>query len=291
MLSRVADSLYWMSRYLARAEHTARLIDVNLNLMLDESPATVGPRWVRLQACLVPAPKDESVGDASGKARAIAFELLNNATFLACLAAARENTKAIASCLNASRENARQVRDMISSEMWEHLNRLFLHVRRCSPEDLWNSAPHEFFRAVIEGAQLFQGVTDSSICHDEGWHFLRLGRAVERAAAVAALLDVHFGSGPSPAGSPQSPAQDLEWIGVLKSCSAFESYCKVHTPEMRAERIVEFLLLEPSFPHSVRFNVDVVHASLEAISEADRPQERPGRSMALGAASARRLRR
>jgi uncharacterized alpha-E superfamily protein len=267
MLSRVADSQYWMSRYLARAEHTARLIDVNLNLMLDQAPTTVGSRWLRLQASLLPAPRDPSGSDASGKARAISFELLTNATFEACLAAARENTKAIVACLAASRENARQVRETISSDMWEQLNRLYLHVSRWSPDELWNSAPHEFFRAVIEGAQLFEGVTDGTTCHDEGWHFIRLGRAIERAAATAALLDVHFGDGMDRHVGSLAADQDLEWIGVLKSCTAFEAFCKVHTAELRPQRIVEFLLLEPLFPHSVRFNVDVVRESLTAISE------------------------
>jgi uncharacterized alpha-E superfamily protein len=282
MLSRVADSLYWMSRYLARAEHTARLIDVNWNLMLEQSPTTVGARWLRLQACLIPAPTDPAAGDASGKARAISFELLTHATFGACLSAARENTKAIVACLAAARENARQVRELIGSEMWENLNRLYLRVRRWNPEELWNSAPHEFFTVVIEGAQLFHGVTDETICHDEGWHFIRLGRSIERAAATAALLDVHFGNGIDPAFVQPVAGQDLEWIGVLRSCAAFEAFCKVHGAEPRASRIVDFLLLSAEFPHAVRFNVDVVHAALVAISAAtgrknDRAERLAGR--------------
>jgi uncharacterized alpha-E superfamily protein len=282
MLSRVADSLYWMSRYLARAEHTARLIDVNWNLMLDQSPATVGARWLRLQACLMPAPSDPAEGDASGKARAISFELLTHASFLACLAAARENTKAIVACLAAARENARQVRELTSSEMWEQLNRLYLRVRRWNPQELWDSAPHEFFTEVMEGAQLFQGLTDGTICHDEGWHFIQLGRSIERAAATAALLDVHFGERLEQPLVPSATDQDLEWIGVLKSCAAFEAFCKVHGAEPRPQRIVEFLLLSADFPHSTRFNVDVVHGSLSAISEAtgrknDRAERLAGR--------------
>src|SRR5262245_39598291 len=129
MLSRVADCLYWMSRYLERADHTARLVEDNLNLTLDQSPEDSGPRWLRLQACLMPAPVDAAGADHSAAARAIAFELAHKASFATCLAAARENARAILACLAAARENARHVRECISSEMWEQMNRLYLETR------------------------------------------------------------------------------------------------------------------------------------------------------------------
>jgi uncharacterized alpha-E superfamily protein len=279
MLSRVADSLYWMSRYLERGEHTARLIDVNLNLMLDQSPDRAGPRWVRLQACLIPAPPDSSGADASGKARAIAFELLTNATFAACLAAARENTRAIIACLAASRENARHVREQISSEMWEQLNRLYLDVRRENLDEVWSTAPHEYLRAVIDGSHLVRGVTDATMCHDEGWHFIQLGRFIERAAATAALLDVYLGDQSRPRELAPTPDEYLDWVGVLRSCTAFEPYCKVYSPEPRPDRIAEFLLLNPLFPHSVRFCIDVVERALASISEST--SRRDGRAERL----------
>lgn len=266
MLSRVADSLYWMSRYLERAEHTARLIDVNMNLMLDQTTADAALRWVRLQACLMPAPADPTGDDASGRARAIAFELLTIPSFASCMAVARENTRAIVACLAASRENARHVREMISSDMWEHLNRLHLHARRRTLEEIWSTTPHDFLQSVMTGSHLFQGVTDATMCHDEGWHFIQLGRFIERASETAALLDIYFGEPDARGGAHPSPDQFLDWVGVLKGCSAFEAYCKVHTAELRPERIAEFLLLDPEFPHSVRFAVDVVEQALIAIA-------------------------
>ncbi len=269
MLSRVADSLYWLSRYLERAEHTTRLIDVNLNLMLDQSPQSAGPRWFRLQACLTPAPADVNSGDASGLARAITFDLLRNASFVSVLAAARENARAIVSCLSAARENARQVREKISSEMWEQLNRLYLEVRRASFDEIWNAQPHDFFRAVDQGAHMFHGIADSTMCHDEGWHFLQIGKFVERAGSIAALLDVQCGELLDPgSATPPGPAGALEWLGLLRSCGAFESYCKVHTAELRPDWIVEYLLLSDEFPHSVRFCLDRLGVSLAAVSEA-----------------------
>jgi uncharacterized alpha-E superfamily protein len=269
MLSRVADSLYWMSRYLERAEHTARLVDVAWNLMLDETSASAGPRWVRLQACLLPAPVEGGDGgDASGRARVIAFELLHKATFASCVAVARENTRAIVACLAASRENLRQVRETVSSEMFEHLNRLHLNARRRTVEEIWTTAPHEFLEEVIAGSHLFEGVTDATMCRDEGWHFIQLGRALERATATAALLDVHFGEFRGLAELVSTPDLFLDWLGALKSCAAFEAYCRVHTAELRPERVAEFLLLEPEFPRSVRFGVDVVEQALTAIAAA-----------------------
>jgi uncharacterized alpha-E superfamily protein len=279
MLSRVADSLYWMSRYLERAQHTARLIDVNLNLMLVESSESAGPRWVRLQACLLPAPPAPGGEDASGRARAIAFDLLVNATFASCVAVARENAKAIVACLAASRENARHVREMISSDMWEHLNRLHLDARKRSLDEIWNATPHDFLQSVISGAHLFEGVTDAAMCHDEGWQFIQLGRFIERATAISALLDVHFGEHQGFGEQSATPERFLDWVGVLKSCSAFEAYCRAVTAELRPERIAEFLLLSPEFPHSVRFSIDVVENALIAIANAT--NRRDGRAERL----------
>jgi uncharacterized alpha-E superfamily protein len=253
MLSRNADSLYWMSRYLERAEHTARLIDVNLHLMLDSLPGSVGQRWNRLLASLRTSVTAESATVGQDIPRSLTFD--------------RSNPDAIIRCVEAARENARQIREQISTEMWEQLNKLYLQVRPAAAEDLWNSQPHEFFRSVVQGAQTFQGITDSTLSHGEGWHFIQVGRFIERAAATASLLDVHaqvFLKGPD---FPQSPENHLEWAGLLKSCTAFEAYCKVYTANLRPDRIMEFILLNADFPHSVRFSVDAMQAALRSISD------------------------
>src|SRR5271166_5612145 len=149
MLSRVADNLYWMSRYLERAEHTARLIDVDLQLRLDQSPTAGSDRWLGLlEALQVPAPENVPL-DA---------EILTH-----LLTLDRANPSSIISCVAAARENLRQVREQCSSEMWEQLNRLFLQVNSTTPGEAWLLHSHVFFRAVQEGAHLFQGVTDSTM--------------------------------------------------------------------------------------------------------------------------------
>jgi uncharacterized alpha-E superfamily protein len=252
MLSRVADNLYWMSRYLERAEHTARLIDVNLNLMLDQSSDAASERWDRVLVCLNAVAPPQGTADPVDVVHWLTFDPTNSVSIMAHLSAAREN--------------ARQVREQISSEMWEQLNRAYLRVRQTDSEALWQTQPHEFFRLVKDRAQLFQGVTDATMSHGEGWQFVQLGRYIERAGATALLLDTLFRS-LLPAQPIDADVRDyLEWVGLLKSCTAFEAYCKVYTASVRPDRVIEFLLLNAEFPHSIRFAADQIQTVLRSLS-------------------------
>jgi uncharacterized alpha-E superfamily protein len=264
MLSRVADSLYWMSRYLERAENTARWMDVDLQLRLDQAPEAGAERWRRMvEASRVPIPEIEKM-DAAALTRSLTFD--------------RTNPSSIVSCVAAARENLRQVREQCSSEMWEQLNRLYLQINSTAPSDAWLRHSHQFFRAVQEGAHLFQGVTDSTMSHGEGWHYIQLGRYVERTDAVASLIGSYFNLLPNPSDHAAENEEYLEWVGLLKSCTAFEAYCKAYTAELRPLRVAEFLLLNPEFPHAVRFSVEMVHAALRAIGElTERKAEQPVR--------------
>lgn len=255
MLSRVADSLYWMSRYLERAEHTARLIDLNLNLTLELSPEAAGVYWRRLLASLhVPLPTGTDP---------LPYNLTHHLTF------ARSNPDALVVRIAAARENARQVREQISSEMWEQINRLYLEVKGLDIDEIWNSQSHEFFRSVKEGAHLFQGITDSTLSHSDGWHFIQLGRFIERAKATALLLDVHYREPESSDGLAAGGQEFLHLVSLLKSCSAFEAYCRFYTADLRPERIIEFLVLNRDFPRSVRFCAEVIVRALETITKAE----------------------
>ena len=264
MLSRVADSLYWMSRYLERAEHIARMIDVDLQLRLDQSPEAGAGRWLRLlEASQVPAPEDGAI-DAETLTHVLTLDKTNSSSILSCVAAARENL--------------RQVREQCSTEMWEQLNRLYLQVNSTTSSEAWLLHTHVFFRAMQEGSHLFQGVTDSTMSHGEGWQYIQLGRFVERTDALARLIGTHFGRLSHPLDQAVESEEYLEWVGLLKSCAAFEAYCKTYTAEIRPLRVAEFLLLNPEFPHSVRFSVDRVHAALIAIGElTERKAEQPVR--------------
>jgi uncharacterized alpha-E superfamily protein len=264
MLSRVADSLYWMSRYLERAEHTARLIDVELQLGLDQSPEAAAGRWLRLlAACQVSAPPEGSI-DATWLTQILTLD--------------RTNPSSILSCVAAARENLRQVREQCSSEMWEQLNRLYLQVNGTTQSEAWMLNSHLFFRAVQDGAHLFQGVTDSTMSHGEGWQYIQLGRFVERTEVLARLIGTHFSSLAHPFEQAVESEEYLQWVGLLKSCAAFEAYCKTYTAELRPVRVTEFLLLNPEFPRSVRFSVEMVYRALTAIAQiTERKEEQPER--------------
>jgi len=271
MLSRVADSLYWMSRYLERAEHTARLVNVNLYLTLDRTPVDAAHHWGRLLASLrMPPPMSAGTNvavDATGQVLDLA------------------NRDSIAACISAARENARQVREQISSEMWQQINRQFLAVRRDVPDPGWTSRTNEFLTSVIEGVHLFQGITNATMTHGEGWHFIELGRYIERASATAALLDVQYRDSSGTALPPSTVGEYVEWVGLLRSCCAFEAYCRHYTAELRPDRIAEFLLLNAQFPRSVRYSARHIQSSLQAIGQqngraAGRAQRLAGRLLA-----------
>jgi uncharacterized alpha-E superfamily protein len=264
MLSRVAESLYWMARYLERAEHTARLIDVDFELRLDQSPEAASGRWWRLLEALQAPPPEDGKIDAT--------------TLTHILTLDKENSSSIISCVAAARENLRQVREQCSSAMWEQLNRLYLQVNSTTASEAWLLHSYIFFRAVRDGAHLFHGVTDSTMSHGEGWQYIQLGRYVERTDSVARLIGAYFSRLPYTVDQAVESEEYLEWVGLLKSCAAFEAYCKRYTAELRPLRVAEFLLLNPQFPHSVRFSVDKVHCALQAIAElTDRKAEQPVR--------------
>jgi uncharacterized alpha-E superfamily protein len=259
MLSRVADSLYWMSRYLERAEHTARLVDVELQLWLDQSPEAGAGRW----RFLLEATRTLAAERAVDPTR-----LVNQLVF------SRTNASSIVSCVATARENLRHVREQCSSEMWEQMNRLYLEVMETRPGEVWMLESHGFFRAVQEGAHLFQGITDGTMSHGEGWQYIQLGRYVERTDTVASLMETHFKRMAQPADQAVESGEYLEWVGLLRACVAFEAYCKAQTAEIRPLRVAEFLLLNPEFPHSVRFSVDRVNAALHVIGDLTERREK-----------------
>ena len=245
MLSRVADSMYWMSRYFERADHCARVLEANYNLMLNPSKVPTDQRWMRIAASLGFHP-DSFIGDPQ-----IAFVRMTSDT---------GNRSSIVSCVTSARENASQVREQISSEMWERLNQLYHETTQSGIRVRSDADPLRLVTAIREGSYRFHGVTDQTMNHDEGWQFIQFGKYMERACAISILLDAHFSAG--------IPEDDLEWVGLLASCSAFEAYCKVYTADFSSDRIAEFLLLNSEFPYTVRYAADRMMNALDAIAEA-----------------------
>ena len=245
LLSRVADALYWMSRYLERAEHTARLIDVAIDHGLGRASPAEGTAIERLY---------QSVGlDQPGHPTALAGTALFDPA----------NRNSVAACITTARDNARQVREEISSEMWQQLNELYLRVKQTRDEGAWSTRTHFASRSVIEGVHLFQGVTDATMGHGEGWQYLQVGRYLERAMATAALLELFVADG-----RDEGPAarDQVEWVALLRSCSALEGYCRHYTADVRPERVAEFLLLNETFPRSVRFAAARLESALRAMA-------------------------
>jgi uncharacterized alpha-E superfamily protein len=251
MLSRVADSLYWMSRYLERAENTVRQLDVTMSLMLDTGGANVETRWQRLLASLGKPAGMEWEGSLDTMARALVFDSLNPAS--------------VTFCINGARENARQVREEISSEQWQRLNRLFHQMHSPHAQTQFAASISDTLVSVVDGIHLFQGVGDSTMIHGQGWQFIRLGRYLERAYATATMLEVYQNELFNPQERESSGYQYLELVGLLRCCTAFEAYCQVYTADVVPDRIVEFLLLNRDFPHAIRYCVDTIRHAIDSI--------------------------
>ena len=244
MLSRVADSLYWMSRYLERADHCARVLEANYNLLLNPSKPSREQRWRRILASLG-TPVDSELLDAQRLSMRLIGDNSNRASILACITCAREN--------------ASQAREQISSEMWERLNQLYHEMTHTSIRHLTESEPLPLLSAFREGAYKLGGVSDATMNHGEGWHFIQLGKYMERACGLSLLLDAYF--------SAAAGADDFDWVSLLSSCSAFEAYRKVYTADLTADRVAEFLLLNAQFPYTVRFAADRMNSALDEIAE------------------------
>ena len=252
MLSRVADSLYWMSRYLERVENTARLIGVNHNYILDSVSEDKRPE--RLAEVIHSLDLEETATAEDGME--VLFKRL---TF------DMEETGSIVQAITFARENARNVRELISTEMWMQINRLYLSITQANAEEIWQDQPDNFYRSVIEGIYLFQGITDGTMNHSQGWHFIQVARYLERLVALTKLLEALY---PTEMVRAESmPKHFFRHAAALKSVSAFEGYCKVYTADLRPQWVVEFLLFNKEFPRSAAFSVKQIQMSLNELSE------------------------
>lgn len=253
MLSRVADSIYWMSRYVERAENLSRFIEVTFNMMLD-LPQGMRDPW----SPLVYATGDhEWFKERYG--RATLESVVQFLTF------DREYPSSIRSCVYSARENARSIREAISSEMWEQLNMFYYMVREAETNPRVRESPLDFFNEVKQASHLFKGITDGTMSRGEGWQFSRLGRLLERADKTSRILDVkYFVLLPQP-NDVGSPTDDLQWQAVLRSVSGIEMFRKEYRGITPA-RVVNFLLLDRSFPRAVRYSVVEAEKALHKIS-------------------------
>jgi len=252
MLSRTANSIYWMSRYLERADNVARFIDVNTRLILDMGRARQDAQWEPL----VLATGDEE----EFKSRYTTFDEHSTVKFLTF---DKENPNSILSCVQHVRENARTVREIISSEMWENINALYhlvrKHSRKREIDDL-----QKFLKQVHQATHLFAGLIENTMSHTESWHFARMGRLIERADKTARMLDVKYFL-LLPTGETVDSLQDtVEWGAVLKSVSGFEMYRKqFHRAQYK--NVTQFLILDEDFPRAINYCINMAARSLMII--------------------------
>jgi uncharacterized alpha-E superfamily protein len=256
MLSRAADSLYWMARYMERAENMARILDVTYRMSLAPNVAEDEERlWdpvVRI-ACDVPAFL-RTYGDRT--AGNVAHNIVLNAN----------NSSSILNCIRAARENARAVRGGITSEMWENLNDTWLQAVELDRSSLTKANLSGLCEWVKSRSHLFRGVTYGTILHDEAFRFLRLGSFIERADNTARLLDVKYHV-MLPLEHEVGGALDFyEWGAVLRSVSAFESYHKVYRDTITPMRVAELLVLNHAMPRSLHACLDQVSTILDQLA-------------------------
>ncbi|MBX7057064.1 MAG: alpha-E domain-containing protein [Leptospirales bacterium] len=254
MLSRVADSIYWMNRYMERADSYARFIDVNLNLTLDLPPG-MAEQW---------SPLVYTTGD-----NRLFSEISSEASreqVLRFLIQEERNPSSIRSCLLRARENARSVREHLSLELWEHINSCYIAVRDSTADiEAILREPVEFCQRIKRNHQLFLGLFDLTLSRGEAWYFGDIGRQAERADKTTRMLDVKYFVLLPRADDIGESFDLLQWSSVLKSASAFEMYTRVYDQVLPA-KIVQFLLLSAEFPRALRFCMAQADSSLRAIT-------------------------
>ncbi len=260
MLSRVAHSLYWMARYIERAENIARIVDVNLQLLLDMRNLDE-KRLIEYWLPIVQATGDEHDF----------FKLHPHATGNAVtefLVFQPENPNSIVQCISSARENARMVRDQITMELWEELNRIFLFIHSPQARKVWTRSPSEFFQEIKAASLHVIGIINATMVHDEGWRFVQAGQFLERADKTTRILDVRHQSLPERGAPPATinPTEALEWSAVLRSCSAWDAYKTICGADVHPRLVAEFLLLDDNFPRSLRFCVSQLNRALRRIS-------------------------
>ena len=257
MLSRVADSLFWLGRYSERAENYARFIDVNFNLALDLPPG-VSEQWRPIIAATGDEKFFNELYDEASRENAIRF-----------LAFDRRNMNSIINTVHFARENARQIRENISNEIWETLNELYHFMNESERKKAWKKDKPELFRKIKNMMQLLQGIAADTVPRTQGWYFTRMGQYLERADKTSRILDVKYHILLPSVSSVGTPIDFLHWNALLKSVSGFNAYRKMYG-KLNPSRIVEYLILNPYFPRSILFCLMQVEESLHAISESKR---------------------
>src|SRR5471032_1088264 len=258
MLSRVADSLYWMSRYVERGENIARILDVNLQLMLDL------PKLGPTEQKTLWEPVLRSTGDNEDFFKH--YKVTSSDNVIDFLTLHAKNSNSIVNCITTARENARHVREQISLEMWEEINRTYLWMKSQTLKKIQRQGPYEFFTAVKNASHLFQGITDGTMTQGEDWDFIQVGKYLERADMTTRILDANDEIFIKRPATTSHTSGTLQWSAILRSCSSHDAYRKFYVAQVEPDKVVEFLILSEFFPRSIRFCAGAMDAALRRIS-------------------------
>lgn len=257
MLSRSAQGLYWIGRYLERAQHGCRLLTEQFETMTDRPVREVELSWRRLYGAVGRVPIGGDLGSNLGDDW---FMLADAYTLAADLTFEVNNPDSIRNCLGAARENARQVRNTLSKDLWTCLNLAYLGMREVRIDDIWKDRPVTFYQSTENAVQTFSGIAASSMYRDQRWHFLQLGQFVERAQLLAGLLDAQLATFPAGAGPATS-----DWISLLRICDAQLTYRRLFSIRIQPSAVVRFLATDPLLARSIRYCLGKITNGLDVI--------------------------
>jgi len=259
MLSRVASNIYWMARYIERAENTARLINVNTHLLLD-LPRRVRLGWEPIVDITSSRDYFYSLYDDADERSVIRFMVMD-----------LNNNSSILSMLSMARENARAVRDIIPREAWEQINELYMRAKKDAPGVLTQRHRYDYMRSIILGAQTITGLLAGTMTHDEGYDFLRMGRNLERADMTTRIIDVRSAALLPDMSEDMTTFENLQWMSVLKSLTAYQMYRREMRLQISRPDVLKFLLQEDRFPRAFNHALNEAKSCLFDLPANDKP--------------------
>jgi uncharacterized alpha-E superfamily protein len=263
MLSRVAESLFWMSRYIERAENVARLLDIGLYLELDagvqpghgdSSPVEMA---LSILACRDAFRSTHPAPDRTAVLDFLTFD--------------RRNAQSILGMILRARENARSTQETIGVDVWRQVNRLYLYLSGAKSRRRFVSSPSSFYTAIKESCILFEGLIQNTLSRDEVYHFLELGRYLERVDIMGRILHAKCQSslGTENGSGHETGLELVHWTGLLRSCSAYGAFLRSERDRIEPVGVIRFLVLDPDFPRAVRFCIARCRESLKEIVGGD----------------------
>ena len=261
MLSRSGQGLYWMGRYLERAEHLCRLLRMEAESLVDRPPREIYFGWSRIYGSIHHLPPGGAldIGDDL-------FTLVDSYTLADDLTFERTNPYSVRNCFSLGRENARQMRHCISAEMWTQLNLAYLRIQKLSIQDIWHS-PESFYEELLTEIATVTGVADTTMYRDEGWRFLQIGRFIERVQLSTSLLLAHLAADFAVPGESET-----DWTSLLRVYHAFDAYNRRYSVEVRPKQVIDLLVTDSMLPDSLSRSLDRVASGLDDLGPG--PDER-----------------